>query len=168
VKTATHKENKKPKHIINNILRMLIHRRYLLTKLKEKDADEYAKVLRELKIHHRPPESLGYGPNVMTRKAWSEEQLRNRLNKEKETKLSQLYRKLMDGREEKVAGLEKELSDLNAEEERINRRTAEILNIEGKTTEGTVGKYQPKYIEELTEVSLHTALFYHQNPAKTN
>jgi len=40
----------------------------------------------ELKINHRPPESLGSGPSVMTRKGWSEEQLRNRLNKEKETK----------------------------------------------------------------------------------
>jgi len=58
-------------------------------------ADEYAKVMRELKIHHKPPESLGHGPSVLTRKAWSEEQLRNRLNTE--TELSQLYRKLMGG-----------------------------------------------------------------------
>jgi len=72
----------------------------------------------------------------------------------------------MDGREEKVAGLEKELDDLNKEEEQIKRRTAEILNIEGKTIEGTIGKYQPKIIEELTEISLHSALFYHPTPAK--
>jgi predicted RNase H-like nuclease (RuvC/YqgF family) len=81
-------------------------------------------------------------------------------------RLSQLHRKLVDGREEKVAKLEKELNDLSEEEERIKRRTAEILNIEGRTTEGTVGEYQPKFIEELTEISLHSSLFYHPKPTK--
>jgi len=122
-------------------------------------------------VAKRPFQSAVYGGDTalvdLARKIWSEEQLRNRVNKEKETKLTQLHRKLMDGREEKVAKLGKELSDLNEEEERVRRRIAEILYIEGKTMEGTVRKYQLKLIEELTEASLHSSLFYHPIPTKT-
>lgn len=59
--------------------------------------------------------------------------------------------------------MKKKLDDLDAEEARIKERLKEIDELEGKIT-GEVPKYQPKLIEELSEISMHAALYHRPEP----
>lgn len=63
------------------------------------------------------------------------------------------------------------MKEINEEMQRLSDEKKEIEetlhNIDvkhGKIVEGVVGKYQQKLVEELTEISLQAALFYHPKP----
>lgn len=128
--------------------------------MRKQNLSEFEKIIKELKIAYSTPKEPEH---LYTRKAWSEHQLRLRCTNEKEKILNNFYQQLIDGRDEKVASINAELNNLENEESAINKRLLEIKIIQGKFVENN-GKYEPKLIEEFSEVMLHSILFYHPEP----
>uniref|UniRef100_A0A0N4Z980 Small ribosomal subunit protein uS15m n=1 Tax=Parastrongyloides trichosuri TaxID=131310 RepID=A0A0N4Z980_PARTI len=155
------KNPKKPTWLTHRLFLMINHRRKLLRILREQDEEAFEDVIKELKIAYHIPKQPEH---VKTRKAWSEHQLKIRLEKEKEKKLDYLHKQLMEDRNQKIANIEKELSDLENEEKAIHQRLEEIKIIEGKSVSNVVGVYQPKLVEELSETVIHSLLFGHPKP----
>lgn len=135
----------------------------MLRLLREKNVVQFEHVVKELNIAYSLPKEEEH---IQTRKAWSEHQLRRHCTAEKEKSLKEFYDKLVEGREEKVAAIEAELTSLEKEETAIREHLSTIKEIEGKFIPNCVGKYQPKLIEEFSEIMLHSILFYHPSPRK--
>jgi len=152
---------KKPTWLTHRIFLMLGYRRKLLRLLREQDTEEFQRVLDALKIAYNIPKQPEH---VKTRKAWSEHQLRQRVEAEKERRLQQLHEELKTGRDEKVAGIDKEIKALNEELDKISKKLDEIAIFEGTKVPNVVGEYKPKWIEELSEYAMHDRLFQHHKP----
>uniref|UniRef100_A0A0N5BSW2 Small ribosomal subunit protein uS15m n=1 Tax=Strongyloides papillosus TaxID=174720 RepID=A0A0N5BSW2_STREA len=154
------KNPKKPVWITHRLYLMINYRRKLLRLLREQDEAEFERVIEELKIAYhvqKQPE------HIKTRKAWSEHQLKLRIEREKENKLDTLHRTFMENRDEIAADIDEKLQSLEIEEENIKKRLEEISIIEGKKVANVVGVYQPKVIEELSETVTHSLLFGHDS-----
>ncbi|TKR92197.1 hypothetical protein L596_006896 [Steinernema carpocapsae] len=158
------KTPKKPTWLTHRLWLMVDYRRKLLRQLREQDAEAFDEVLRTLKIaFHVPVEQVG----PKTRKAWSERQLRVRVEAEKEARLKELHTKLKEGRDEKMAALDNKLESLEKEEQSIKARLDAILELEGKSTKDVVGIYKPHLIDAVSETSIHSSLFGHPKPTMT-
>lgn len=131
--------------------------------LRKQNLAEFEKVIKELKISYSTPKEPEH---LHTRKAWSEHQLRLRCTDEKEKRLKDFYLKLIDGREKKISSIDIELNNLENEEINIMDRLLQIKKIEQKFIENCVGKYEPKLIEEFSEIMLHSIIFYHPAPRR--
>uniref|UniRef100_A0A7E4W1G1 Small ribosomal subunit protein uS15m n=1 Tax=Panagrellus redivivus TaxID=6233 RepID=A0A7E4W1G1_PANRE len=150
------KNPKKPVWLTHRIFLMLGYRRKQLRLLREQDTAEFERVLDVLQIAYsvpKPPE------HIKTRKAWSEHQLRQRVEAEKERRLEELHEKLKIGRDEEVAKLDKHVSDLKSELSRIDDRLNAIAIAEGTQVAGVKGEYQVKLVEELSETVIHSILW---------
>ncbi|KAH7728500.1 Protein MRPS-15 [Aphelenchoides avenae] len=152
---------KRPKWLKHKIYLVIAYRRKLLRLLREQDLPEFEKVLETLKISMimpKPPE------HVKTRKAWSEFQLKRRVEEEKEKRLHKLHVEQMKNRDQRAAEIEQRLAQLDEEERNIYSRLAEIDALEGKVS-NVAGTYQPKLVEELSEAVMHSQYFYHPKPS---
>uniref|UniRef100_A0A0R3RUM9 Small ribosomal subunit protein uS15m n=1 Tax=Elaeophora elaphi TaxID=1147741 RepID=A0A0R3RUM9_9BILA len=150
---------KKPAHIVHPLHLMIAFRRKLLRQLREVDAAAFEKVLSELKIAYhvpkRPEEQV-----EKRRKAWVEAMLKERIAKEKDIKMEELNKKYIAERIQCGPEIKKRLEELDVEEAKINARLKELGKIQGEMPD-KLPKYQPKLIEELSEVAAH-AILYHR------
>ncbi|VDN07510.1 unnamed protein product [Thelazia callipaeda] len=150
---------KKPAHIVQPLHLMIAYRRKLLRQLREVDTAAFDKVLSELKIAYhvpkRPEEQV-----EKRRKAWIEALLKERIEKEKDLKMEEEHQKYILERKRLGPEIKKRLLELDAKEAEIKARLKEIAKIQGEMPEG-LPKYQPKLIEELSEIAAH-ALLYHR------
>ncbi|PIO76968.1 hypothetical protein TELCIR_00916 [Teladorsagia circumcincta] len=96
-------------------------------------------------------------------KAWAEAQLRARVEEEKERRLEELHQRYVAEKKEKSEEMEKRRQVLRKEQQEVEQRLRGLLVLEGKATE-TVGQYRPSLIGNLSEVVMHSALFYHPKP----
>lgn len=152
------KNPKKPTWLTHRLLLMINFRRKLLRLLRQQDEAGFEHVINELKIAYHVPKQPEH---VKTRKAWSEHQLKIRIEKEKEKKLDLLHKSFMENRDEKVAIIEKKLNDLDIEEKNIHKRLRELDIVDGRTVANINGVYQANLIEELSETTMHSILFGH-------
>lgn len=150
-----------PKWLAHRVHLLLGWRNKQLGLLRKQNEEEFHCVLKKLQIAYHVPKQPEH---LHTRKAWCEFLLRRRCKAEKEKQLSALHEKLQDGREERVKRIDDELSALNCEQAKVEKRLAEIKEIEGKSVSNCVGNYEPKLVEEFTEIMIHTQLFYHPPP----
>uniref|UniRef100_A0A1I7Z9W8 Small ribosomal subunit protein uS15m n=1 Tax=Steinernema glaseri TaxID=37863 RepID=A0A1I7Z9W8_9BILA len=158
------KTPKKPTWLTHRLWLMVDYRRKLLRQLREQDMEAFEEVIKTLKIaYHIPVEQVG----PKTRKAWSEQQLRVRVDAEKERRLKALHEELKKDRDQKMKALDDKLEKLAKEEQAIKDRLAVIMELEGKATKNVVGLYQPHLVENLSEVTMHSVLFGHQKPTLT-
>ncbi|KAK0429461.1 hypothetical protein QR680_011391 [Steinernema hermaphroditum] len=158
------KTPKKPTWLTHRLWLMVDYRRKLLRQLREQDSEAFAEVIKTLKIaFHVPVEQVG----PKTRKAWSERQLRIRVDSEKERRLKELHEELKKDRDQKMNALDGKLKKLADEEQAIKNRLETIMELEGKATKNVVGVYQPHLIENLSETTMHATLFGHRKPTLT-
>jgi hypothetical protein len=156
--------NTAPRWLRQRIFLVAGYRRKLLRLLREQDSEEFEKVLSTLQIGYqvpKPPE------HVKTRKAWSEFQLKRRVQADKEKRLKELHESLLAIQDSRGKEIDNRLQELSDEEAKIHQRIGELDKLEGKITE-VDGKYQPKIVEELTFSNVHSNLFYHPKPAVTS
>ncbi|VDL75881.1 unnamed protein product [Nippostrongylus brasiliensis] len=154
------KTPKKPTFLTHRIWLVINSRRKCLRLLRERNEEAFHRVINELKIAYyvqKQPE------HVKTRKAWAEAQLRARVEQEKERRLEELHQRYISERKEKSEEMEKKRQALKNEQEEVRQRLHDLLVLEGKATK-TVGQYQPSLIGNLSEVVMHSALFYHPKP----
>lgn len=74
---AARPEKRRPRGIIRKITSMITLRREWLQQLRDNDFEQFEKVLKELKIAYELPKELEH---LHTRKAWSEFQLKKRID----------------------------------------------------------------------------------------
>lgn len=84
-----------------------------------------------------------------------------------EERLHKLQTELENEREKKVEEINAQIASLKSEEERIAKRLQEINILEGKEVANLQGNYEPKLIEEFTELSLQAKLFNFPKPNKS-
>ncbi|OZC12888.1 hypothetical protein X798_00523 [Onchocerca flexuosa] len=157
---------KKPTYIVHPLHLMIAFRRKLLRQLREVDTAAFEKVLSELKIAYhvpkRPEEQI-----EKRRKAWVEALLKERIEKEKDIKMEELNKKYTAERIQYGPEIKKRLEELDVEEGMINARLEELASIQGEMPEN-LPKYQPKLIEELSEVAAHAILYHHPGGSQRN
>ncbi|KAL3092462.1 hypothetical protein niasHS_007671 [Heterodera schachtii] len=155
-----YKMRKRPKWLSAKLHNLIYGRRKMLRLLREQSEEEFEKVIHTLNIayHVEKPQD-----KIMTRKLWSEAQLRRRVDEAKQKQLDDLHAKFKEGREERVAQMDAELASLEEEERRISDELKALDVFEGKTVDGHVeGKYAPNLIGELKEVEENLSLFYRE------
>uniref|UniRef100_A0A915PSQ1 Small ribosomal subunit protein uS15m n=1 Tax=Setaria digitata TaxID=48799 RepID=A0A915PSQ1_9BILA len=149
---------KKPAHIVHPLHLMIEFRRKLLRQLRETDTEAFEKVLSKLKIAYhvpkRPEEQV-----EKRRKAWVEALLKERIEKEKDIKMEELNKKYTAERIQCGPEIKKRLEELEIEETGINSRLKELARILGEMPE-RLPKYQPKLVEELSEIAAHAVLYH--------
>uniref|UniRef100_A0A8R1TXC5 Small ribosomal subunit protein uS15m n=1 Tax=Onchocerca volvulus TaxID=6282 RepID=A0A8R1TXC5_ONCVO len=158
---------KKPSYIVHPLHLMIAFRRKLLRQLREVDTAAFEKVLFELKIAYhvpkRPEEQV-----EKRRKAWVEALLKERIEREKDIKMEELNKKYIAERIQYGPEIKKRLEELDVEERIINARLEELASIQGEMPE-KLPKYQPKLIEELSEIAAHAILYHHpDDPQRKN
>ncbi|EFO27732.2 hypothetical protein LOAG_00749 [Loa loa] len=150
---------KKPAHIVHPLHLMIAFRRKLLRQLREVDTAAFEKVLSELKIAYhvpkRPEEQI-----EKRRKAWVEALLKERIAREKDNKMEQLNMKFIAERIQFGPEIKKRLEELDVEETKINARLKELAGIQGEMPK-KLPKYQPKLIEELSEIAAYAILYHY-------
>ncbi|VIO96789.1 Uncharacterized protein BM_BM4861 [Brugia malayi] len=150
---------KKPAHIVHPLHLMIAFRRKLLRQLREVDTAAFEKVLSELKIAYhvpkRPEEQI-----EKKRKAWVEALLKERIAIEKDIKMEELNKRFIIERIQCGREIKKRLEELDSEETEIKTRLKELARIQGEMPKN-VPIYQPKLIEELSEIAAH-AILYHR------
>ncbi|XGW22430.1 hypothetical protein V3C99_005004, partial [Haemonchus contortus] len=151
---------KKPTWLTHRIWLIINSRRKSLRLLRERNAEAFERVINELKIAYhvqKQPE------HVKTRKAWAEAQLRARVEREKERRLEELHQQYLTEKKAKSEEIEKRRQVLRKEQQEVEQRLRGLLVLEGKATD-IVGQYRPSLIGNLSEVVMHSALFYHPKP----
>ncbi|KAK6106635.1 hypothetical protein QQG55_24990 [Brugia pahangi] len=150
---------KKPAHIVHPLHLMIAFRRKLLRQLREVDTAAFEKVLSELKIAYhvpkRPEEQI-----EKKRKAWVEALLKERIAMEKDIKMEELNKRFIVERIQCGREIKKRLEELDSEETEIKTRLKELARTQGEMP-NNVPIYQPKLIEELSEIAAH-AILYHR------
>uniref|UniRef100_A0A0M3HVP0 Small ribosomal subunit protein uS15m n=1 Tax=Ascaris lumbricoides TaxID=6252 RepID=A0A0M3HVP0_ASCLU len=162
---------KKPTWLTHRIFLVINFRRKLLRKLRETDSAAFEKILSELKIAYHVPKL----PEQMTekrRKAWAEAQLKLRVEKEKEARLTELHERFIADRDkyEKEVGpsklflIDEKLTSLETEKKEIEKRLKELDALQGRMSDD-IPQYQPPLIDCISERIIHGDLFYHPKPA---
>ncbi|KJH53332.1 hypothetical protein DICVIV_00455 [Dictyocaulus viviparus] len=145
----------KPKWLTHRIWLVVNFRRKLLRLLRERDADAFERVINELKI--------AYYVEKQPEHAWAEAQLRARVDEEKEKRLNELHQRFITERKEKSEEMNQRRQSLMREQQEIEQRLHGLSVLEGKVTD-VVGDYQPSLIGNISEVAMHSDLFYHPKP----
>uniref|UniRef100_A0A914H1K7 U6 snRNA-associated Sm-like protein LSm5 n=1 Tax=Globodera rostochiensis TaxID=31243 RepID=A0A914H1K7_GLORO len=149
---------KRPTWLSQRTYLLINYRRKMLRQLREQNEEEFERVLGVLNIayHVEKPQD-----KIMTRKIWSEAQLRRRVDAVKERRLAELHAKFREGREERMAQTDAELARLDEEERQILTKLKALDVLEGKTVDGVVqGKYAPNLVGETAESCYNLNLFY--------
>ncbi|KAI1731506.1 hypothetical protein Ddc_00329 [Ditylenchus destructor] len=156
----------RPRWFRKRIYTILNYRNTHLKYLNMHDSAEFDRVVKNLKLaYHIPkPHDKDRQYSTLTRKIWTEKMLRKRVDDEKEKKLKALHDQILAKREARMKELNEEMQRLADEKKEIEETLHNIDVKHGKIVEGVVGKYQQKLVEELTEISLQAALFYHPKP----
>ncbi|KHN86113.1 28S ribosomal protein S15, mitochondrial [Toxocara canis] len=153
---------KKPTWLTHRIFLMINFRRKLLRKLRETDSAAFERVLSELKIAYHVPKL----PEQMTekrRKAWAEAQLKSRIEREKEARLTELHKRFTDDREKYEKEIDEKLVSLELEKKKIEARLKELDSLQGRMSD-EFPRYQPSLIGSISERTIHGLLFYHPKP----
>ncbi|VDK66901.1 unnamed protein product, partial [Cylicostephanus goldi] len=95
--------------------------------------------------------------------AWAEAQLKARVEQEKERRLESLHQLYVEEKKQKMEEMDKRRQELKKEQQQVEQRLHGLLVLEGKATD-IVGEYQPSLIGNLSEIVMHSALFYHPKP----
>uniref|UniRef100_A0A183CPP1 Helicase n=1 Tax=Globodera pallida TaxID=36090 RepID=A0A183CPP1_GLOPA len=149
---------KRPTWLSQRTYLLINYRRKMLRQLREQNEEEFERVLGVLNIayHVEKPQD-----KIMTRKIWSEAQLRRRVDAVKERRLAELHAKFREGREKRMAQTDAELARLDEEELQILTKLKALDVLEGKTVGGVVeGKYAPNLVGETAESCYNLNLFY--------
>ena len=118
-------------------------------------------MLKELKIaYHVPP--LPEDEQARTRKAWSEDQIRRRVEAEKERSLNEFRHQLAAKRERFIAMRDRRLKELDEEEAAIRSKLQELTTIDGDVLD-VKGVYEGRTIDSRSEDKMHDRLFYHKD-----
>ncbi|VDM41787.1 unnamed protein product [Toxocara canis] len=152
----------KPTWLTHRIFLMINFRRKLLRKLRETDSAAFERVLSELKIAYHVPKL----PEQMTekrRKAWAEAQLKSRIEREKEARLTELHKRFTDDREKYEKEIDEKLVSLELEKKKIEARLKELDSLQGRMSD-EFPRYQPSLIGSISERTIHGLLFYHPKP----
>lgn len=157
------RDNRRPRQFTSKINLFLGYRRRMLRYLREQDYEEFEKILDTLKISYQVPKQPEH---IKTRKAWSLFTLQKRVDAEKELKMEELRSNFEQNRDVKLQELNAKLEALDEEQRKIEAQLKEYELIENRVPQNIKGKYQPKLVEELTEVSNHAMLFYHPSPTQ--
>jgi len=154
------KTPKRPTWLTIRLYEMINHRRKLMKLLRQEDEASFERLLQELKIaYHVPP--LPEDEQARTRKAWSEAQIRRRVEAEKERRLNEFRQELATKRERFNAMKDKRLKELDLEEQSIRNKLQELTTIDGKVLD-VKGTYQGRTIDCISEDKMHDNLFYHK------
>lgn len=86
------------------ILAMVQYRNKLIKQLRATSEEEFERVAKILKLSYRVPKPVEELEVNRTRKKWTEAQIKNRINWEKENQLMVLKEKFMTNREQRVKG----------------------------------------------------------------
>lgn len=157
---------KKPTWLTRKLFLVVDFRRKLLRQLRENDSQAFEKVLSELKIAYHVPKL----PEQMVekrRKAWAEAQLKERVEREKEKQLTELYKRFLTNREETEKEINRRLDELDGEKKKIEQRLMSIAELEGDLSVKGPKKYRPHLIDSLSKAQTHLEFFYHPKPTMT-
>lgn len=101
---------------------------------------------------------------MKTRKAWSEHKLKQRVEAEKEERLSKLRVEFEKQRKVRIPEIEEELKKLDLEQNKVEARIQELQDLQGSNIQ-VQGKYEPQLIQELSEAVMHNQLLYFEKPS---